>query len=69
MEQLVNRLDVAMFNAILRDSSEDLPTDPVSDPVGDSKVLPVPPAKSSFTAGAQLKNIVSKSTHPLHHAT
>ncbi|KAL8535107.1 hypothetical protein ACS0TY_010936 [Phlomoides rotata] len=58
MEQLVNRLDVAMFNAILRDSGDEMPTDPVSDPIGDSKVLPVPPAKSSFTAGAQLKNIV-----------
>lgn len=59
MEQLVNRLDVAMFNAILRESAEEMPTDPVSDPIGDSKVLPVPPGKSSFGAGAQLKNIVS----------
>ncbi|KAK4413238.1 hypothetical protein Salat_2736400 [Sesamum alatum] len=58
MEQLVNRLDVAMFNAILRESSKDMPTDPVSDPICDSKVLPVPAGKSSFGAGAQLKNVI-----------
>ncbi|KAK4357609.1 hypothetical protein RND71_023219 [Anisodus tanguticus] len=56
MEQLVSRLDVAMFNAILRESAEEMPTDPVSDPICDSKVLPIPAAKSSFGAGAQLKN-------------
>ncbi|XP_012851123.1 PREDICTED: uncharacterized protein LOC105970845 [Erythranthe guttata] len=59
MGQLVNRLDVAMFNAILRESAQEMPTDPVSDPISDSKVLPVPAGKSSFTAGAQLKNVVS----------
>lgn len=59
MEQLVNRLDVAMFNAILRESAEEMPTDPISDPISDANVLPVPPGKSSFTAGAQLKNAVS----------
>ncbi|KAG6712576.1 hypothetical protein I3842_05G110300 [Carya illinoinensis] len=37
MEQLVCRLDVAMFNAILRESAEEIPTDPVSDPISDSK--------------------------------
>ncbi|XP_051122217.1 uncharacterized protein LOC127245404 [Andrographis paniculata] len=58
MEQLVNRLDVAMFNAILRESAEEMPTDPISDPISDAKVLPVPPGKSSFTAGAQLKNAI-----------
>ncbi|KAL0385381.1 UNVERIFIED_CONTAM: hypothetical protein Sradi_2932400 [Sesamum radiatum] len=58
MEQLVNRLDVAMFNAILRESAKDMPTDPVSDPICDSKVLPVPAGKSSFGAGAQLKNVI-----------
>ncbi|KAI3467681.1 hypothetical protein Pfo_024344 [Paulownia fortunei] len=58
MEQLVNRLDVAMFNAILRESAEEMPTDPVSDPISDSKVLPVPAGKSSFGAGAQLKNAI-----------
>lgn len=59
MQQLVNRLDVAMFNAILRESAKDMPTDPVSDPISDTKVLPVKPGKASFGTGAQLKNIVS----------
>ncbi|KAF5449380.1 hypothetical protein F2P56_029831, partial [Juglans regia] len=58
MEQLVGRLDVAMFNAILRESAEEIPTDPVSDPISDSKVLPVPAGKSSFGSGAQLKNAI-----------
>ncbi|KAL5581322.1 hypothetical protein UlMin_013764 [Ulmus minor] len=58
MEQCVARLDVAMFNAILRESADDIPTDPVSDPISDSKVLPIPPGKSSFGAGAQLKNAI-----------
>ncbi|XP_062105486.1 uncharacterized protein LOC133817104 [Humulus lupulus] len=55
MEQCVARLDVAMFNAILRESGDEIPTDPVSDPISDSKVLPIPAGKSSFGAGAQLK--------------
>ncbi|PIN07683.1 hypothetical protein CDL12_19748 [Handroanthus impetiginosus] len=58
MEQLVNRLDVAMFNAILRETADDLPTDPLSDPISDPKVLPVPAGKSSFGNGAQLKNVI-----------
>ncbi|KAG5222401.1 GDP-mannose transporter [Salix suchowensis] len=58
MEQLVGRLDVAMFNAILRESAEEMPTDPVSDPISDPKVLPIPSGNSSFGAGAQLKNAV-----------
>ncbi|KAJ4961168.1 hypothetical protein NE237_021078 [Protea cynaroides] len=58
MEQCVARLDVAMFNAILRDSGDELPTDPVSDPISDSKVLPIPAGKASFGAGAQLKNAI-----------
>lgn len=58
MEQCVNRLDVAMFNAILRESADDIPTDPVSDPISDSAVLPIPAGKSSFGAGAQLKNAI-----------
>ncbi|CAL9096794.1 unnamed protein product [Musa acuminata var. zebrina] len=56
MEQCVARLDVAMFNAILRESDDEIPTDPVSDPIGDSKVLPIPTSEFSFGAGAQLKN-------------
>ncbi|KAF5781936.1 hypothetical protein HanXRQr2_Chr04g0185871 [Helianthus annuus] len=56
MEQLVDRLDVAMFNAILRESAEEMPTNPLSDPIGDLRVLRIPAGKSSFGAGAQLKN-------------
>ncbi|KAE8707283.1 Thioredoxin O2, putative isoform 1 [Hibiscus syriacus] len=58
IEQLVGRLDVAMFNAILRESADEMPTDPVSDPICDSKVLPIPAGKSSFGAGVQLKNAI-----------
>ncbi|XP_074294605.1 uncharacterized protein LOC141622466 [Silene latifolia] len=58
MEQCVARLDVAMLNALLRESSEDIPTDPVSDPISDAQVLPIPAGKSSFGAGAQLKNAI-----------
>ncbi|KAF8399918.1 hypothetical protein HHK36_015788 [Tetracentron sinense] len=58
MEQCVSRLDVAMFNALLRKSADEVPTDPVSDPISDSKVLPVPAEKSSFGVGAQLKNAI-----------
>lgn len=54
------RLDVAMFNALLRESDDDIPTDPVSDPISDPKVLPISAGKKlSFRAGAQLKNVVS----------
>ncbi|GLT86625.1 hypothetical protein SLE2022_047530 [Rubroshorea leprosula] len=58
MVQLVGRLDVAMFNAILRESAEEMPTDPVSDPISDPRVLPIPAGKSSFGAGVQLKNAI-----------
>lgn len=58
MEQCVARLDVAMFNAILRESANEIPTDPVSDPILDSKVLPIPAGDLSFGSGAQLKNSV-----------
>ncbi|XP_024993313.1 uncharacterized protein LOC112527118 isoform X1 [Cynara cardunculus var. scolymus] len=58
MEQLVGRLDVAMFNAILRESAEEMPTDPLSDPIADLRVLPIPAGRSSFGAGAQLKNTI-----------
>ncbi|MCL7032616.1 hypothetical protein MKW94_007941 [Papaver nudicaule] len=58
MEQCVGRLDMAMFNAILRESADDSPTDPVSDPISDSHVLPIPAGYSSFGLGAQLKNAI-----------
>ncbi|KAK6149187.1 hypothetical protein DH2020_016712 [Rehmannia glutinosa] len=56
MEQCIGRLDVAMFNAILRESAHEIPTDPVSDPIVDSKVLPIPAGDLCFGSGAQLKN-------------
>ncbi|XP_010913133.1 uncharacterized protein [Elaeis guineensis] len=58
MEQCVSRLDVAMFNAILRESAYEIPTDPVSDPIVDPKVLPIPAGDLSFGSGAQLKNSI-----------
>lgn len=58
MEQCIARLDIAMFNAILRESEEDIPTDPMSDPITDPKVLPIPSGKFSFGAGVQLKNAI-----------
>ncbi|KAF8018462.1 hypothetical protein BT93_H3372 [Corymbia citriodora subsp. variegata] len=58
MEQVVGRLDVAMFNAILRGSDDEMPTDPVSDPISDSKVLPIPAGKSGFRPAIQLKNAI-----------
>lgn len=58
MEQCLYRLDVAMFNAILRESANEMPTDPVSDPIVDQKVLPVPAGDLSFGSGAQLKNSI-----------
>lgn len=49
------RLDVAIFNAILRESADEMPSDPISDPISDAEVLPIPAGKASFGAGAQLK--------------
>lgn len=59
MEQCIARLDVAMFNAILRESADDIPSDPISDPISEPKALPIPPGKSSFGAGARLKTVVT----------
>ncbi|KAF8013137.1 hypothetical protein BT93_I1114 [Corymbia citriodora subsp. variegata] len=58
MEQCVARLDVAMFNAILRDSVNEIPSDPIYDPISDPNVLPIPAGKSSFGIGAQLKKTI-----------
>ncbi|KAG0467364.1 hypothetical protein HPP92_018944 [Vanilla planifolia] len=58
MEQCIHRLDIAMFNAILRESANEMPTDPISDPIVDSKVLPLPAGDLSFGSGAQLKNSI-----------
>ncbi|WVZ65374.1 hypothetical protein U9M48_014749 [Paspalum notatum var. saurae] len=58
MEHCVARLDVAMFNAILRESANEIPSDPISDPIVDAKVMPIPAGNLSFGSGAQLKNSV-----------
>ncbi|CAN6483098.1 unnamed protein product [Victoria cruziana] len=58
METCVDRLDVAMFNAILRESPDEIPTDPISDPIIGFKVLPISSMSLSFGAGVQLKNAI-----------
>ncbi|CAM0951974.1 unnamed protein product [Alopecurus aequalis] len=58
MGQCVARLDVALFNAILRESENEIPSDPISDPIVDSRVLPIPAGHLSFGSGAQLKNSI-----------
>lgn len=55
MEQCVARFDVAMFNSILHDK---IPSDPILDPIIESRVLPIPPNDLSFGSGAQLKKAV-----------
>lgn len=59
IEECVMRLDVAMFNGILRDSEDDPPTDPLADPITDLSVLPIPIGGLTFGAGSHLKNVVS----------
>ncbi|KAG7554398.1 Dilute domain [Arabidopsis suecica] len=58
MEQCIVRLDVAMFNAILREWAHQIPTDSASDPIADSRVLPIPAGVLSFESGVKLKNTV-----------
>ncbi|CAN8267984.1 unnamed protein product [Cochlearia groenlandica] len=58
MEKCITRVDVAMFNAILRESEHHIPTDPVSDPILDSNVLPITSGDLSFGSGARLKNTI-----------
>lgn len=48
-----------MFNGILRDPEDDAPTDPLSDPITDLSVLPIPNGSLTFGAGSHLKNVVS----------
>lgn len=63
--ECVDRLDVAMFNGIMRNPEEDSPTDPLADPVTDLSVLPIPAGALTFGAGSQLKNAVSFSSEAL----
>ncbi|XP_071688010.1 uncharacterized protein [Rutidosis leptorrhynchoides] len=58
MEQCAARLDVAMFNCILRKSAHETRTDSASDPITESRVLPIPADDLSFGSGAQLKKAV-----------
>ncbi|GAB2227979.1 hypothetical protein Droror1_Dr00009808 [Drosera rotundifolia] len=58
ISQCVARLDVAMFNAILRESEHETPSDPVSDPILDTRALPISAGDLSFRSGAQLKKAV-----------
>ena len=58
MEHCVAHLDIAMFNAILRESENEIPTDTISDPIVDSRVLPILVGDLSFGSGTQLKNSV-----------
>ncbi len=55
----MTRLDVAMFNGILRDPDDDAPTDPLADPITDLSVLPIPIGGLTFGAGSHLNNVVS----------
>ena len=58
MEHCVAHLDIAMFNAILRESENEIPMDTISDPIVDSRVLPILAGDLSFGSGTQLKNSV-----------
>ena len=58
MEHCVAHLDIAIFNAILRESKNEIPTDTISDPIVDSRVLPILAGDLSFGSGTQLKNFV-----------
>ncbi|KAJ3707407.1 hypothetical protein LUZ61_011112 [Rhynchospora tenuis] len=58
MQHCISRLDVAMLNAILREPAIEVPTDPISDPIADPNVLPIPPRDLSFGTGAQLRNAI-----------
>ena len=62
IEECVTRLDVAMFNGILRDPEDDVPTDPLADPITDLSVLPIPIGSLTFGAGSHLINVVCTST-------
>ncbi|CAK9226911.1 unnamed protein product [Sphagnum jensenii] len=58
IQECVTRLDVAMFNGILRDPDDDAPTDPLADPITDLSVLPIPIGGLTFGAGSHLNNVV-----------
>ena len=58
MEHCVVHLDIVMFNVILCKSENEIPTDTISDPIVDLRVLPILADDLSFGSGTQLKNFV-----------
>ena len=55
-----------MFNTILRESANEIPTDHVSDPITEFSVLPIPAGDLSFGSGAQLQKAVRTITSHLY---
>ncbi|CAM6039305.1 unnamed protein product [Sphagnum compactum] len=58
ISQCVERLDVVLFNGIMRSSKDDSCADLLADPITNLSVLPIPVGTLTFGAGAQLKNVV-----------
>ncbi|GJX50623.1 hypothetical protein Tco_0277468 [Tanacetum coccineum] len=53
-EQCVARLDVAMFNAILRQSKDEGPTEPISNPMAETAPVGLPISFDLLTAPSEL---------------
>lgn len=60
LEHCIARLDVALFNALLRDPRIDGPTDPISDPLTEPRALPIPAGKLTF--GGETKRVYQSRT-------
>ncbi|MBA0619479.1 hypothetical protein Godav_028643, partial [Gossypium davidsonii] len=58
MEQCVARLDVAMFYAILWESENEVPTDPISNPIVDSK-------RKAYTSDEELNSPLTSTIEKL----
>ncbi|MBA0687724.1 hypothetical protein Goari_015235 [Gossypium aridum] len=58
MEQCVARLDVAMFYAILWESKNEIPTDPISNPIVDSK-------RKAYTSDEELNSPLTSTIEKL----
>ncbi len=54
----MERLDVVLFNGIMRSSTDDSCADLLADPITNLSVLPISVGTLTFGAGAQLKNVV-----------
>ena len=57
MEHCVAHLDIAMFNAILRESENEIPMDTISDLIVDSRVLPILAGNLSFDQAHNLRTL------------